>query len=309
VITQAGLMAGIDRGLIQNRLDDFRFPALPDIERHGAVRVQPGDGIQQAIDRVSEAGGGTVRLASGKHYIEETIQLRSHVELAGVGPSSIITRRPAYKLKRLIYHNGGGLEDVVIRDLTIDGARSQADRGRDAWSWPHGIHILDGNGARNRRLLLYNVRIRRTSLGFHSKGTDDLVIARVNFHNNGCYEAFAHNFYLRRNKRVIIRDSYFTRSHTGNGVNLTSQTNIVLYQNEASNNHFRGFRAADTKNIVFDRNVAFGNGRFGIGTRSEGGGVTDYLLLDNYAFDNGASNYSLNSARGGFKQGNVESKQ
>ncbi len=303
--TRPDLMQGIERELIRRHLDGFRFPALPKVPDTRTVRVQPGDPIQPAINRVSAAGGGTVRLAGGTHFIDETIQLKSRVRLAGAGPSSILTREPSEKIGVLIRNEGGGLEDVIIRDFTVDGARSREERGTDDWTWPRGIDLLDAGGPHNKRVLLYNVRIRRTSHGFHAKGTDDLVIARVNFHNNGCKKKFAHNCYLRRNRRVIIRDSYFTRSHTGNGVNLTSQTNIVLFRNEASDNWFRGFRAADTRNIVFDGNVAFGNGRFGIGTRHENGGVRNYLLLRNYSFNNGTDNYSIRNARGGFKKHNA----
>jgi hypothetical protein len=49
--------------------------------------------IQQAIDRVAQAGGGTVLLKAGNYTLTNSVRLASHVVLRGEGPDKTVLRK------------------------------------------------------------------------------------------------------------------------------------------------------------------------------------------------------------------------
>ncbi len=305
----AGIFNGIDIGLIREHIVDFELPTLPNEKESPVIEIQPGGNIQNAINQLAASGGGVVKLLKGEHYIENTITLASNITLMGEGDESVIIRAANSEPKYMVY-TSGGISDAVVRDLKIDGARDRADRNwvwgvNNDQAWPMGLFILDDNGKANSRVAVYRVHITRTAMGFHSKGTNDLIISNVKVYDNGGVDSYFHNAYLRRNERVLVINSEFSDSHTGNGLNLTLQRNILIKNNVFANNNFRGVRAANTQNIVFEGNKAFDNGDFGIGTRSEDGGVNWYILSNNYSWSNG-TNYSMSSASNGLQKNNLQ---
>lgn len=306
---KAGVFNGIDINRIKEHIIDFELPALPNENKSPVLEIQPGQSIQNAIDQLAAADGGVVKLLKGNHYIENTIYLKSSIMLEGEGNESVIIRASGSELEYMVY-TAGGIADVVLKDFKIDGAVDWADRNW-IWqvdsdqAWPMGLFILDDNRQRNSRVAIYRVHITRTAMGFHSKGTDDLIVSGMKAYDNGGVDLYFHNGYLRRNERVLVRNSEFADSHTGNGLNLTLQRNIMIKDNIFGNNNFRGVRAANTENIVIEGNKAFNNGDFGIGTRSEDGGVNWYMLVNNYSWNN-MSNYSMSSANNGFEENNSD---
>lgn len=308
----------IDNGEIQARFADFAFPERAEEAEGPVEEIHPGDNIQEAIDRLagseSAKRGGVVLLRKGKHYITETLIPRSRITLKGEGPGSIITRREDVEITNPSYmvYTAGGVDDLVIRDLTIDGGHRHLQAVEDrATPRLRNLMILDDSGVRNRRVLISGVHIRGASYGLHSKGTDDLIIENCRFYDNGKVMLFDHNLYLRRNERVLIADSMFASSNSGNGINLTRQKDIVVRNNVFFNNFFRGVRAANTQNLVISGNVAVANGSsrsdgaFGIGSRSEDGGISSYIIKNNYATGNQIADFSIRSAQNGVMENNI----
>lgn len=76
--------------------------------------------IQQAVDAVSAAGGGTVFLRAGEYTPTQTITIPANINLIGEGRSTVIIRTDAYTgpLFRI------GDDNVVIADLAIEGPAS-----------------------------------------------------------------------------------------------------------------------------------------------------------------------------------------
>jgi hypothetical protein len=97
--------------------------------------------IQQAIDHVSAAGGGTVRVPPGVHVVSRAIELRSNVHLKGSGAnattiklrddlaSTLAQANPAHKTafleNRFSVIRVAGQQNVAISDLRIDGNKSK----------------------------------------------------------------------------------------------------------------------------------------------------------------------------------------
>ena len=83
------------------------------------VDVPVGGDIQQAIDDVSSAGGGTVNLAAGVHQIDTSIKIKSNVTLNGTG--SAATTIQTNQVIKSIEQASEGMENVTIRNLNITG--------------------------------------------------------------------------------------------------------------------------------------------------------------------------------------------
>jgi|GEM_PF-2215150 len=93
------------------------------------VTLTPGDlsdpavAIQEAIDQVHAAGGGTVRLPEGIHELTATLWLRSNVALVGDGRESTVLREaPTLGARPIIMIIGSAdqrVENVALRRLTI----------------------------------------------------------------------------------------------------------------------------------------------------------------------------------------------
>ena len=302
------ILAAVPLAEIRSFLWDFELPAVARPSPVPLVEVKPGENIQSRLDALAGGTGGTLRLKNGFHFLDEPIQLRANTVLEGEGPQTVLIPRRGKRISHIILTEGG-VHDVIIRNLMIDGGRTTQERIEQAEPWPFGLFIVDGNGAEsNARVLVSNVHIRRTAMGLHSKGTDDLILQNLYLEDNGWGPGgFYHNGYLRRNKRVLIRDSVFRDSHAANGLNLTLQHDILVSGNLFLGNKARGVRAAANTNLVIIDNVAIGNEDFGIGTRRElGEGVSGYIAANNHAVDNGV-NFSLLFAENGWEFNNVES--
>ncbi len=158
-----------------------------DVTRHpfGAV----GDGerddtavIQQAIDRASSAGGGTVLLPPGRYLVSRPLRVdTSHIQLVGTPGRTILTRKsPTGYIKVGSQRRLNGASACFIEERSGVGSLSVRVRqspGRpitgDSWVvlmagrvTPDGNAIgpLDSNGARSRVAQFIHVRSVRNSV-------------------------------------------------------------------------------------------------------------------------------------------------
>jgi hypothetical protein len=97
--------------------------------------------IQEAIDRVAAAGGGTVRVPPGIHVVNGAIELLSNVHLKGSGTGATILKmrgdlagtldkanpdhKKAFLENRFSVIRIAGQQNATISDLRIDGNRSK----------------------------------------------------------------------------------------------------------------------------------------------------------------------------------------
>jgi polygalacturonase len=133
------------------------------------------------------------------------------------------------------------------------------ENDKDFKPFPGGLHIIDWDGKTNERIRIYGVIIKRTAMGLHVKGTNDLVVKNSEAYDNGGLYPYYHNGYFRRNDSVLVENSRFHSSHTGMGLNLTAQKNVIIRNSEFYNNRLRGIRAADSENLLIESNRIMNN--------------------------------------------------
>ncbi len=142
--------------------------------------------IQRAIDKVHEAGGGTVWVPSGR-YLCSTIRLRSHVTLhLDAGATLFASTRPEDYADQLLSGPGDGPSGVL---LLAEDARQIALTGTGALDGQGTADIRRGErvrGAFTLRLVLFErcqqVTVRDISLlnsdlwTLHLAGCDDVLV-------------------------------------------------------------------------------------------------------------------------------------
>jgi hypothetical protein len=83
----------------------------------GDVRGADHRALQQAIDRVAEQGGGTVRVGPGRYVLRNAVQLRSKIRLIGTPEMTLLASCDGAKA-RLAQDAAPGDRQIVLADAT-----------------------------------------------------------------------------------------------------------------------------------------------------------------------------------------------
>lgn len=233
------------------------------------VTVPLGGNIQAAIDQVASSGGGTVNLSSGTYTLSATLRIKSNVTLNGAG-------NPATTLKggnfNVIQQNAEGLTNVTIQNLKVTGVKSTTCYGIliEALTTPH------------TNVTIKNVQITSVGMGLHLKRVNGASVSNCNIHDNAGpgMEKYFHNLYIRACTNVTVSATQVNNSTTGNGMNFSYCTTVTVTGCTASNNYFRGIRAADTNGFTVKDCTVAGNGDVGIIMNQEAGLVTQDINID-----------------------------
>lgn len=179
---------------------------VTDVMAYGATgdgTTDDGVAVQDAIDAVSEAGGGTLYFPPGVYAIGATVKVPSGVRLLGSGSgrsvlyalASLPTTSPM--LKNESGDTGFDVfadSDIVLQDLTFDGG------GRTFNAWDQGTNPptyggLSAGASRGHLVRMYSVerfrsvnceyRNHRSNAALVCAGGKDQLIAGNWFHDNG----------------------------------------------------------------------------------------------------------------------------
>jgi parallel beta-helix repeat protein len=281
------------------------LPTLPTQKNNMNVSVPAGAStstIQNAINTASNAGGGTVTLASGQYTITAPIVLKSNVTLQGAGKDvTVLKRNAASNLGAngvLTTSTSGGLQNVIVKNMTIDGNTSIDPATNPA---PDSITnygtLIQGPDNSNDKILFDNFKIKNATTGLHIKGATNVTIRNGDFNNNGGCYLYWHNMYLRRVSKVLVKNNVLSGSSSGNGLNISYSSHVTIDSNKVYNNYFRGIRAADSSYIdTINNNVYSNRTGDGIVYNSESTGVTQFRIHSNTVSDNGGYGIFVNSS-------------
>ncbi|MGN0243669.1 MAG: right-handed parallel beta-helix repeat-containing protein [Lachnospiraceae bacterium] len=255
--------------------------------------------IQSAINKAYNAGGGIVTLSSGTYMLNDSIELKSNVTLQGAGKGSTILKKSSgYQVpdgEGLLYSKGG-LKNAIVKKMCIDGNTDTTPSTTVPSVTTYGVLIVDTSGSSNDKVLFDDFKVKNSSMGFHVKGTSNLVVKNSDFSYNGGHYLYYHNLYLRRVYKAKLYQCYFNYSTSGNGVNISYCEDITIDKCNSYSNYFRGIRAADSKRIdIFSCNVYNNKTGDGIILNSEVDGVTDFRIKSSTVSKNGKYGINLNS--------------
>lgn len=275
--------------------------------------------IQAALDAAQAAGGGQVYLASGTYTIsgsgkasDGALRVHSNTEFYGDGMGKTILKLAdgwSSKITGLIRTPVNQVtEDVVIRDLTLDGNRDNTSADVD------GIMtgVLPGKDAHDSRILIERVEIHDVSrIAFNPhEQTHDLVIRDSVAHHNS-WDGFIADFTVNA---VYENNVAFENDRHGFNV-VTHSNNTVLKNNVAYENGENGIvvqrgggsRSIDgwedmlNHDVLVENNEVFNNGSNGILIKQS----ESIQVINNTIYDNGADGIQLEGAHSSLVADNI----
>ncbi|SFV05910.1 RICIN domain-containing protein [Pseudoduganella namucuonensis] len=201
------------------------------------VTVTPEQDIQTAINTVLNSGGGTVTLAAGTWTLPQSLTLGSNLTLKGTlngQKAATVIQGPAavYSWPLISLVTSNAFANITIKDLVIDGRipRSVAFDPNNGYFDSYGMYFF-AQSANGTNITISNVEVKNTAQGVHAKGITGFTIKDSHFHDNGVMLSNTlgtHNAYLRRVSSVLISNSRFINSWTGDGLHLTVGTGSTI---------------------------------------------------------------------------------
>ncbi|QDO95456.1 hypothetical protein FNB79_16250 [Formosa sediminum] len=196
--------------------DDFKHVQYPKQYLNRVITLNPGDDIQDAIDKMHDAGGGVVLLKSGIFETGDLI-IKSRVTLCGdgrelttikhIGTGNFINQVPKKKLT-----------DVVFKDLTFLG-------GSDTGS---GLNLRGDDNDRHERLMWQNVTVK--NMGSHGVGisrVNHIIMDNSIFQHNGTRGGLHHNIYFLFVGHVLQSDCDMSFPSEGKSNKYTSAKYVL----------------------------------------------------------------------------------
>jgi hypothetical protein len=216
------------------------------------VTVYSGDGydIQNAIDEVSAAGGGTVSLEAGTYILYESLEMSSDITLEGVGTATRLELPSGANYAMIVDDGTEPCENMTIRNMLLNGNIPEDSVSYDSdytssQNSSLGIYFdAYSEETYHTNVVIENVEIYHTVNACHLKGVNGGYWDNVYFHHNGMFFWPGHNSYLRRVQNYVVQNSLFEDSYNGSGINCSWSDSLVFSSCEVSRSGGRGIRCA-----------------------------------------------------------------
>ncbi len=265
----------------------------------GALRVDPGQSLQHALDSAAGKSGWVIAKA-GIHKMPGTLKIPSGVTLAGEGTGTVIFLDPASGMRDAIVNASPQMKDVTIRDLVIEG-NTKTDPGTDPNSSRSyrnpgnrgGIMFLSNSEGGIKNLSLINVTVRNCTFnGVFLNGIDGLNIISCDFTENGSSVVpgprLQHNLLITRSSGITVKDCRLDTSPFGCGIALGHCSEARVINCEVARNGWYGILLTESKNITISGNLVEANDKSGVMAEFLYRGSENLTITENYIqYNNG----------------------
>ncbi len=283
---------------IRNTITAFRAPESPSVKKNevleastigypagamatakvpeGAVYVNPGESIQEALNAAAGTGRWIVA-KSGIHTLPTTLKMPSGVTLAGEGIGTVLFLDPTSGKRDAIVNASNDLHDITIRDLVIEGAlqtdlhtdpnarRSfRSDQGNRG-----GIIFLAQKEGQIKNVNFINLTVQNcTYNGVFINGSNNVNVICCDFTECGSNVVpgakLQHNLLLTRCSGINIKDSRLATSPYGSGIALAHCRDAKVENCEVARNGYYGILVSECKNVLVTGNLIEANDRSGV---------------------------------------------
>ena len=282
-----------------------------------AVRVAPGESIQEALE-AQRGKGGWVVLGKGLHRLAAALQMPSGVTLAGEGVGSVLWM-DAKSTGPAILNADENLHDATLRDFVLEGAASSSlprdpnsarrTRWRPAAPSRGGIQLIAPNGKTMANLRLEHITVRHcTENGLTIRNARQVRLSGCSFTDNGNSISPGpkshHNVSLTSVEACHITDCRLNNSPGGSGVDLTTCREVTISTNELARNLLQGIHACDTQDLHIRANLVEGNEAGGVLLDAEKEGCRRIEVAGNLARNNGGYGIEVQRTIEGTVEGN-----
>lgn len=280
----------------------------------GAIIVNPGESIQQALDKAA-GGKRAVLVKAGVHTLDTTLRMPSGVTLMGEGLKTVLFLNPA-RGRDAIVNASDDMSDVVISDLVVEGS-TKTDPGTDPNSNRSfrsnagnrgGIIFRAQHIGQMKRIKFRNITVQNCTFnGLLISGAEDVSITDCNFSENGGSVVpgprLQHNVFVSHCKNVTIRNNRTVTSPFGCGIAVLHAAGVTIDHNEVARNGFYGILVTESGQVRVTDNLVEGNDRSGVMLEYLHRGSSDVTVKDNHIHYNNGFGFE-SYATTGLKEGN-----
>jgi len=280
-----------------------------------AIRVEPGQSVQAAVDRAAGTGRW-VLLLRGIHTLPASLQLRSGTTLCGEGLGTVIFLDPASGQRDAIVNPPDTLSDVTLRDLVVE-CSNRTDVPSDPNSnrshrggWNRGGIVLRAS----RTYGLRDIRIQRVTVrnatfdGVLVTGAAGLRVLDCDIDENGGSVVpgprLQHNLHVTRSRDVEVSGCRLDGSPQGSGLALDHCRGVVVRGCEVARNARDGILAAESSDLTVDGCLIEGNDRNGITLEYLHAGSSAVTVTNNRMQYNAGTGLWASAVRGLVARGN-----
>ncbi len=195
------------------------------------VTINPTNqtGINNAINQVAAAGGGTVFMNAGNYTITGTVAMKGKVAMDGAGASTVVRGTSSSNTFHNIDCGTDNSDNMTVRDLKVD-----------TWDGSGiGVHFTASTISDDNNAIINVEQFHSASHGINGGGQNNLRVQNTYVHDSGGGSLY-HNQYWRR---------WSYPSFTGN---------------RSLNSRVCGFKMSWGNNLTFSGNTCTGNGADGI---------------------------------------------
>ena len=273
-----GAIGKTEKGKPQPGMIAYPAGALSDITYQNpgnAIRVAPGESLQDALDRSAGTGRWVIAMA-GLHKLPTTLRIPSGITLAGEGVATKLFLDPESGVRDAIVNAEDDLSNVTLRDLMVEGsvrpeppsdpnsARSYRNHGNRG-----GIIFLGQREGQMKNISIVNVTVRNCTFnGVFISGATGVRVANSDFTENGSSVVpgpkLQHNLLLTHCSDIRVERSRFDTSPYGSGVALTNCADAEISGCEIARNAYFGVLLTESANIAVAENFIEGNDRSGV---------------------------------------------
>jgi parallel beta-helix repeat protein len=292
--------------------------------------VDDQDTINDAINSVASAGGGSVYLAPGTYTVTSNVRLKKNITLIGQGEASIIKLADYASLLDAgivrVKDNNDRPNHVQLKNFTIDGNKDNNPGKKNKYGiyaeadylvidniYMHdipgyGIDPHEGdNGSPSSFLQIINNRIENSGHADYDCITLDMIYDSVVSNNtiNGCGR---HGINLvTSSERVNISNNIISNAGV-NGITIQNQsTKITIANNTITNSGRDGIYIVNVPDNLIDGNFISHSQQHGIRIRrSSHNVISNNKLMYNSQFDgDGKEEIALEYYKGKYSTYNI----
>lgn len=285
-----------------------------------AIRVEPGQSVQAAVDRAG-GSGGWVLLRRGVHTLPATLRMPGNITLCGEGLGTVLFLDPASGMRDAIVNASDTLSGLTIRDLVIE-CSNRTDVPSDPNSnrshrggWNRGGIVLRAAGPDGLRdIHIGRVTVRNATFdGVLVTGAAGLKVLDCNIDENGASivpgPRLQHNLHVTRSRNVEVVSCRLDGSPHGSGIALDHCRGVAIRGCEVARNARDGILVAESADVSVSECLIEGNDRHGVAFEflhagSEGVSVTDNRIHYNAGAGLWSSAVRGLSVRGNRQEGN-----
>jgi hypothetical protein len=251
------------------------LPACTATVPSDAIRVEPGQSVQAAVDRAAGTGRW-VLLLRGIHTLPASLQLRSGTTVCGDGLGTVLFLDPASGLRDAIVNPVDSLSDVTLRDLVLEcGNRTDVPSDPNSnrshrGGWNRGGIVLRAS----REYGLRDIRIERVTVrnatfdGVLVTGARGLRIIDCDIDENGASVVpgprLQHNLNVKHSLDVLVTGCRLDGSPHGSGISLDHCRDVLVRGCEVARNARDGILVAESAGVTVTGCLVEGNDRNGI---------------------------------------------